>query len=47
MAEYGSEGWAAMSDQGFQAYKGDSIMEERPDRGAGDPTGLHMQNFLT
>jgi hypothetical protein len=47
---YGSEGWAAMSDQGFQAYKGDSselIMEERPDRGAGDPTGLHMQNFLT
>src|SRR6202007_1814661 len=44
---YGSDGWAAMSDQGFQAYKGDSselIMEERPDRG--DPTGLHMQNFL-
>ena len=46
---YGSEGWAAMSDQGFQAYKGDSselILEERPDRGAGDPTGLHMKNFL-
>ena len=46
---YGSEGWAAMSDQGFQAYKGDSselIMEERPERGAGDPTALHMQNFL-
>ena len=46
---YGSDGWAAMSDQGFQAYKGDSselIMEERPDRGAGDSTGLHMQNFL-
>jgi len=46
---YGSEGWAAMSDQGFQAYKGDSselIMEERSERGAGDPTGLHMQNFL-
>ena len=46
---YGSEGWAAMSDQGFQAYKGDSselIMEERPNPGAGDPTGLHMQNFL-
>ena len=37
-----------MSDQGFQAYKGDSselIMEERPERG-GDSTGLHMQNFL-
>src|SRR5262249_7327660 len=48
---YGSEGWASMSDQGFQAYKGDSselIMEERPEpRGAGgDSTGLHMQNFL-
>lgn len=44
---YGSEGWASMSEQGFQAYKGDSselIMEERPERG--DPTGLHMQNFL-
>ena len=47
---YGTEGWAAMSDQGFQAYKGESsevIMEERPDRAAGgDTTGLHMQNFL-
>ncbi len=46
---YGSEGWAVMSDQGFQAYKGDSselIMEEKPDRSAGDPTGLHMRNFL-
>ena len=35
---YGTEGWAAMSDQGFQAYKGESselIMEERPERGAG------------
>jgi predicted dehydrogenase len=45
---YGSDGWAAMSDQGFQAYKGDSselIMEKRPESG-GDPTGLHMQNFL-
>ena len=29
---YGTEGWAAMSDQGFQVYKGESnelIMEER------------------
>ncbi len=46
---YGSDGWAAMSDQGFQAYKGDSsqlTMEERPERSAGDPTRLHMQNFL-
>lgn len=46
---YGSDGWAVMSDQGFQAYKGDSselIMEGRPDRGTGDPTHLHMENFL-
>ena len=48
---YGTEGWAAMSDQGFQAYKGESselIMEERPERGqpGGDATGLHMENFL-
>lgn len=46
---YGSEGWASMSDQGFQAYKGDSselIMDERPEGGSGDATGLHMQNFL-
>ena len=47
---YGTEGWAAMSDQGFQAFKGESnelIMEERPERGPGnDPTGRHMLNFL-
>ena len=47
---YGTEGWAAMSDGGFQAFKGESsemIMEERPARGpGGDATGLHMQNFL-
>jgi predicted dehydrogenase len=46
---YGSEGWAAMSDQGFQAYKGESselIMEERPERGGDNTTMLHMQNFL-
>jgi predicted dehydrogenase len=45
---YGTEGWAAMSDQGFQAYKGESgevIADERPERGA-DGTTLHMQNFL-
>jgi hypothetical protein len=37
-----------MSDQGFQAYKGESselIMEERPERG--DATGAHMENFLS
>jgi len=47
---YGTEGWAAMSDQGFQAYKGDSnelIMEERPEPGSGDSTILHMKNFLS
>ena len=48
---YGTEGWASMSDAGFQAYKGESnelIMDERPDRsqGGGDATGLHMQNFV-
>ena len=48
---YGTEGWAAMSDAGFVAYKGEGsevIMEERPDRsmGGGDGTSLHMQNFL-
>ncbi len=47
---YGTDGWAAMSDQGFQAFKGESnemVMEERAERGPGsDPTGLHMQNFL-
>jgi predicted dehydrogenase len=46
---YGTEGWASMSDMGFIAYKGEGsepIMQERPERGAGDATGLHMQNFL-
>jgi predicted dehydrogenase len=49
---YGTEGWAAMNDMGFQAYKGESgelIMEERPERGVpgGDTTGAHMENFLS
>jgi hypothetical protein len=48
---YGTEGWAAMSDQGFQAFKGESnelVAEERPERGPGaDGTSLHMQNFLS
>ena len=47
---YGTEGWAAMNDEGFQAFKGESnelILEERGERGAGsDTTTLHMQNFL-
>jgi predicted dehydrogenase len=48
---YGTEGWAAVSDQGFQAFKGESnelIMVEQPERGqpGGDATGLHMENFL-
>ena len=47
---FGTEGWAAMSDQGVQVYKGDSnelIMEDHPERGpGGDATGLHMENFL-
>ncbi|MGI8992539.1 MAG: Gfo/Idh/MocA family protein [Bryobacteraceae bacterium] len=47
---YGTEGWAAMSDQGFQAFKGESnevVMDRRPEKGPGsDTTKLHMQNFL-
>ena len=39
-----------ISDTGFQAFKGENnelVMEEKPERGPnGDPTGLHMQNFL-
>jgi len=45
---YGSEGWAAMSDQGFQAFKGESnelVMEESAERGM-NTTAMHMQNFL-
>jgi hypothetical protein len=44
---YGSEGWAAMGENGFHAFKGESnevIMEERPERG--DSTVDHMRNFL-
>jgi len=48
---YGTEGWAAMSDQGFQAFKGESnelVADERPEHGPGsETTGLHMQNFLS
>ena len=46
---YGSEGWAAMSDEGFQAFKGESnelVMDLRPEKGE-NTTGLHMQNFLS
>ena len=47
---YGTEGWMAMSDAGYQVYKGESnelFQEERPPRGpGGDTTRLHMDNFL-
>jgi len=50
---YGSNGWAAMTDRGFQAFKGDSnelVMEEsgeRTERGSeNDPITLHMKNFF-
>jgi predicted dehydrogenase len=47
---YGTEGWAAMNDEGFQAFKGESnelLMEEHAERGpGGDATPLHMKNFL-
>ncbi|HMC62461.1 MAG TPA: hypothetical protein VKJ01_24920, partial [Candidatus Solibacter sp.] len=44
---YGTEGWMAMSDGGYQVYKGESgelIDEGRPERGqpGGGTTGLHM-----
>lgn len=44
---YGTEGWAAMGENGFHAFKGESselIMEQRPERG--DSTVEHMRNFL-
>jgi predicted dehydrogenase len=44
---YGTEGWAAVGDGGFQAFKGEGnelIAEERPERD--NSTTLHMQNFL-
>jgi hypothetical protein len=43
---YGTEGWAAMNDEGFQVFKGESnelVMEEHNGK---DGTSLHMQNFL-
>ena len=45
---YGDEGWAAMDNQGFQAFKGESnelILEARPEADS-NTTALHMQNFL-
>jgi len=48
---YGSEGWAAMADEGFQAFKGESnemVMEQLPDGNPdNEPTRLHMRNFLS
>ncbi len=44
---FGTEGWAAASDAGFQAFKGESnevVMEELP--GTENTTELHMRNFL-
>jgi predicted dehydrogenase len=44
---FGSEGWAAMNNEGFQAFKGESnelVLEDRPDDA--NTTALHMQNFL-
>jgi predicted dehydrogenase len=45
---YGTNGWAAMSDAGFQAFKGEGnevVMETLPDKQ--DTTALHMRNFLS
>jgi hypothetical protein len=43
---YGTEGWAAMNDEGFQVFKGETnelVMEEHNGK---DATSLHMQNWL-
>ena len=43
---YGTEGWAAMNDEGFQVFKGETnelVMEESNGK---DGTALHMQNWL-
>jgi len=45
---YGTNGWAAMSDGGFQAFRGETnelFMDERPEKHE-DTTKLHMLNFL-
>ncbi|MDA0206938.1 MAG: Gfo/Idh/MocA family oxidoreductase [Acidobacteria bacterium] len=45
---YGTEGWAAMTNSGFQVFKGESnelVLEDQPEDRS-DATGLHMQNFL-
>ena len=47
---YGTEGWAAMTNDGFQAFRGDSnelVMESRPSRQPDqDGSVLHFKNFL-
>jgi hypothetical protein len=46
---YGSEGWAAMNDDGFQAYKGNSselILDLKTEGNSKAATALHMENFL-
>ena len=46
---YGTEGWAAMSDGGFQAFKGESneLCWKRNRAGPRRrPHDAHMQNFL-
>jgi predicted dehydrogenase len=44
---YGSEGWLAVGDRGFQLYKGEhneKVMEGKPERVFS--TAVHMDNFL-
>jgi len=44
---FGSEGWMWVDGGGFQVYKGEKkrlVMEEK---GSGDGTKLHMENFLS
>jgi hypothetical protein len=45
---YGTEGWMAMNDGGYQIYKGETselLVDEKPQPGE-DSTRLHMENFL-
>jgi len=43
---YGTEGWMAVEGSSFQVYKGEKSELAMDEKGKGDGTALHMQNFL-
>jgi predicted dehydrogenase len=43
---YGTEGWMAVEGSSFQVYKGEKSEKVMDEKGMGDGTALHMQNFL-